>query len=351
MKLHPRLQQALPWVIYPSVYLVLFVLFAYSSFPYDRLKERLVVSYNAAQQDNPQPGRVEIGDITWSWRFPGIVVKDVDLYGPMPKPASDGDKVLPQRHAKIQELYVGFSALSYLFGTTAITFDLEGFDGEVSGEFTSSKTEQKIVVELSKVDPGQLPGVTETLQLPISGNTSGKIELRLPEGKYSLADGSADLTVANLKIGDGQTKIRDLIALPAVNAGTLTLKATSTQGRVKVEKFDVKGPDLEAEAEGRVRLREKLATSLVEQMSLSFKFSDKYRDRDDSTRALLGKAGDPMGGIIDFDPKVKQAKQADGSYVWKVMGAFSNLAFSPSRPATPSASAKKPPVHTDTKGE
>jgi hypothetical protein len=91
-----------------------------------------------------------------------------------------------------------------------------------------------------------------------------------------------------------------------------------------------------------VRLRDKLSTSLVEQLGLSFKFSDRYRDRDDSTRALLGKAGDSMGGVIDFDPKVKQAKQPDGSYTWKVAGSFSNLVFTPSRGGiTTSAAPKK----------
>ena len=342
MNLDPRVKRALPWVLYPLAYLVLFVIFAYVAFPFERLKERVVVSYNAAQQESAQPGRIEIGKITWSWRFPGLVVKDVNLYGPKPKPPAEGEKATPQRHSKVDSLYVGVSVLSYLFGTTKVTFDVDGFEGELSGEVTVSKTDQKSSIELTNVNAGQLPGVAETLQLPLSGSASGKIELRLPDGKYSLADGTIDLTVEDVKIGDGQTKIRDLLALPTVAAGTLTVKATATQGRIKIEKFTTKGPDLEAEAEGRVRLRDKLSGSLVEQLGLSFKFSDKYRDRDDSTRALLGKAGDSMGGVIDFDPKVKQAKQADGSYSWKVTGLFSSLAFTPSRgPSTPAAAAHK----------
>jgi type II secretion system protein N len=194
-----------------------------------------------------------------------------------------------------------------------------------------TKSGQQIKVELNKVDIGQLPGVAETLQLPLAAITTGQIELRLPDGKYSSAEGNVDLSATDVRIGDGRTKIRGLLALPTVNAGNLTLKATTNQGRIKLEKFELKGPDLEADADGRVRLRDKLALGLVEQLGLSFRFSDKYRDKDDSTRALLGRAGDPIGGVIDMDPKVKQAKQADGSYNWKVTGSFSALLFTPAQ--------------------
>jgi type II secretion system protein N len=299
----------------------------------------LTLAYNAAQQENPNPGHIEIGKVTWSWRFPGVVVKDVDLYGPKPAPAAEGEKTPQQHHARIEDAYVGVSLLSYLFGTTHLSFQVEGFGGELSGAIRIGKTEQQIKVELTNVDIGQLPGVAETLQLPLSGSTTGQIELRLPEGKYSAAEGNVDLSATDVKIGDGRTKIRGLLALPTVNAGTLTLKATTAQGRVKLEKFELKGPDLSAEADGRIRLRDKLGQGLVEQLGLSFKFSDKYRDKDDSTRALLGKAGDAMGGVIDFDPKVKQAKQPDGSYGWKVTGSFNALTFLPS--PTPVGAAKK----------
>src|SRR5690606_15090917 len=120
-----------------------------------------------------------------------------------------------------------------------------------------------LVAEFDGVDPGQLPQVVEMLQLPLSGVMTGIVDLRLPEGNTALAEGTVDIEISDLKIGDGKTKIRDLLALPTIDAGTLKLKATATQGKVKVD-FEVKGPDLEASGEGRIRLREKLALSLVE---------------------------------------------------------------------------------------
>src|SRR5690606_2177698 len=113
-----------------------------------------------------------------------------------------------------------------------------------------------------------------------------------------------------------KTKVRGLVALPEINAGTFTIKATATQGRIEFEQFETQGPDLEAKAEGKLRLRDRLELSMAEQLTLSFKFSDGYRDKDDNTRSLLGKPGDKLGGLIDMNPQSKQAKQPDGSYRW-----------------------------------
>ena len=82
------------------------------------------------------------------------------------------------------------------------------------------------------------------------------------------------------------------------------------------------------------QLREQFGLSLIEQLTLTYKFSDKYRDKDDTTRSLLGKPGDSAPALMDMDPKVKRAKQPDDSYSWRVSGSFAHLLFNPA-PATP----------------
>ena len=59
----------LRWVAYGLAYLFTFVVFAYLSFPYDRLRQYLVSSYNAAQV-GLNPDRLEIDSLSWSWRRP-----------------------------------------------------------------------------------------------------------------------------------------------------------------------------------------------------------------------------------------------------------------------------------------
>ncbi|HEX2730808.1 MAG TPA: type II secretion system protein GspN [Polyangiaceae bacterium] len=338
VQLPPKLKKWLPWVYVPVGYIFLFCFFAYLAFPYDRLKERIVLGYNRSQADSPEPKRMEIGKLTWSWRFPGVVMSDVDLISPKPKPDPDAPPDAPapeQKTVHVDQVYARIAPLSYLFGNTVVTLSVDGFGGELHGTYENSTAATKLDVELEDINPGDLPGVPELLQLPVSGKLSGQIELTLPEGKYSLANGTVELEVSELKLADGKTKVRGLLALPEIDAGTLNIKATATEGRVDLEKFEVKGDDLEAQADGKLRLRDKLEQSMSEQINLSFKFSDKYRDKDDNTRSLLGKPGDAMGGLIDMTPQVKQAKQQDGSYAWRVLGTFSALSFSPSRKGAP----------------
>lgn len=329
VQLPPRVKKLLPWFYVPVGYVFLFCVFAYWTFPYERLQQRIVMGYNNSQKGSPEPKRMEIGDLTWAWRFPGVVMSDVSLIGPKPVPPADGSEPPPQVHVTIDEIYAGVSPLSMLFGTTEVAFEIRGFGGELSGSFEHSEQATKIDAELSDIDPGQLPGVAELLQMPISGAMSGTIQLSLPEGKYSKADGRIELEIADLKMADGKTKVRGLVALPEIDAGTLSVRATASEGKVELEEFQTKGPDLEVDAEGKIRLRDMLGSSMTEGLTLGFKFSDQYRDKDDNTRSLLGKPGDKLGGLIDMSPQSKRAKQEDGSYRFRVVGSFNRLSFSP----------------------
>jgi type II secretion system protein N len=345
MIISPKVRQVVKWVGYPTAYLAMFGMFAYCSFPYGRLKQRLEAGFNAAQQTSPDASRLQIGEATWSWNFPGVVLEDIDLIPPLVAATASGEA--PERptvHA--DKVSARIAPLSMLFGTTDVTYDVDGFGGAISGTLTVSAESKHLVAEFEGVDPGQLPGVRESLELPLSGVMTGKIDLRLPEGKISAAEGVVDIEISDLKIGDGKTKIRGLFALPTLDAGTMKLKATATQGKVKIEQFETKGADLEASGEGRIRLRDTLALSMIEQLSLNYKFSDKYRDKDDTTRSLLGKPGDSAPALMDLDPKVKRAKQADDSYAWRVSGSLTRLTFTPalgtSKPGAAGASRTRP---------
>jgi hypothetical protein len=45
-----RLKKIAPWVAYPAFYFVALVLFAVLVFPYDKLKERIVGTFNGQQR-------------------------------------------------------------------------------------------------------------------------------------------------------------------------------------------------------------------------------------------------------------------------------------------------------------
>jgi type II secretion system protein N len=200
--------------------------------------------------------------------------------------------------------------------------------GEVDGNIVISSKGREYSIELRDVSPGQLPTIAETIGLPMKGTVNGEVHVSLPEEKAALAQGEVNLLIENLEIGDGKAKIRDTIAIPTVQVGTLEIEATITNGQLKIEKLAANGSDLELEGEGKIRLRDKIQQSGVE-ILVRFGFTDKYRSKSDLTKAIFGDPKSSVPGLFDMDPTMKRAKQADGSYNFNVTGSFDRLRYTP----------------------
>jgi type II secretion system protein N len=327
--MNPKLKKALIWAGYAAGYLVALLFFMYFTFPYERLKQRVVSAYNSSQ-NGPNSSRMDIEDLTWSFRFPGLVAEGIRLIGPEPPPAPEGEEPTPQQVVRVDEVYARASIFSLLAGNLSVSFAAEAFGGTLDGSLESSDEGQSLHVELEGVQPGEVPELAKAVGVPLEGALTGRIDMQLPEGKLSKANGEIELEIVELLVSDGKAKIRNMLALPQIQAGSLTLKASVKAGRLKIDEFKGRGPDLEVDAEGRLKFRDNLGTSTAE-LDLRFKFTDNYRGKSDVTKALLGEPGSSSGGLFDsLDPKVKRAKGADGGYTWHVAGLLDNLRFTPS---------------------
>lgn len=322
----PRLKRVLKWVGYPLFYLMALLISVPLTFPYDSLRDRIMAEFNA-RQTGGEPMRLQIGEMSSYW-LSGVEAENVKLVQPPPPPAKPDEKPGKPREMVFDELHARASITRLLVGTLHVTFGGNAMGGEIDGYTSDADNARTIFAELENVDVGQAPYLRDAVGLPMTGALSGTIDLRLPEGKLSMADGRIELKVTDLTIGDGKAKIRDTIALPKLNAGELTLEAEATEGRVKINKLTAKGPDIEVVADGRIRLREPLGSSITE-MSLRFKFSDRYKTKNELTRGLFGAPDSKMPGLFDLDPKNKRAKRPDGFYAWRVLGPFSNLSMTP----------------------
>lgn len=318
----PQIKKIGTWVGFPLFYAFCFVIFAYVSIPWDRLKGALVSGFNATS-----PLKLEMEKLTWAWRFPGVVARGVKFVGAAPEPDASG-KPRPALEYSVDDLFVRASVLPLLWGTVRLGYSIDGFGGSIDGIHKTSSSERVVEVEFDDVDASKLPFVSETIGVPLSGTLDGTVEITEPEQKLNLAEGSVELTIHDLGIADGKTKIHDVVVLPKINAGDFTLKAQITEGTVKVTELTTKGPDLEVVGDGRIRLMDRLESSLVE-LNLRFKFSDGYRNKDDTTRGIFGAPGSPVPGLFDLDPKMKRARRADGFYAWQITGPFEHLNFEP----------------------
>jgi type II secretion system protein N len=324
--LPPRARVALRWSGYVAAYLTVLMLFFYITFPFGHLKQRIIAAY-ASTQGGASPGRLEIDDLTWSFAFPGVVAKGIRMVSLNPTVGAATPDTKP-RVISLEEVSAHVSPLKWLFGTKDISFGADGMGGEVAGNVVISSKGREYTIELHDVSPGQLPTIAETVGLPMKGTVNGEMQITLPEEKAVLAQGHVDLTIQDLEIGDGKAKIRDTIAIPTVQVGTLEIKATITSGQLKIEKLAANGSDLELEGEGKIRLRDKIQQSGVE-ILVRFGFTDKYRTKSDLTKAIFGDPKSSVPGLFDMDPTMKRAKQSDGSYNFNVTGSFDKLRYTP----------------------
>ena len=346
MKL-PKLElRQLRWVAYGLAYLFTFLAFAYISFPYDRLRQYVVSMYNAAQT-GPNPDRLEIDSLSWSWRFPGIVAHGVRLIVAAPEAKVTVDASTEEPHppaAQVLEaskVYVSLSPLALLSGARAASFGAQALGGEISGWARDSTELRKLELQLDGINPGAVPQVAAAIGLPLSGRLSGHIALDLPENNLMKAEGTVDLAAEDLVLGDGKAKIQNMIALPELHMGAFTLKAAITGGRMKLDECVAQGKDVDLALTGGLRLRKRLEASLAE-LELKFSFSEKYKSQNELTKALFGQADSKIPGLFDTATTGLLTKQEDGSYAARLYGPFNRLKPKPLLAKRSSPSATSP---------
>jgi type II secretion system protein N len=326
-RLNPRTQKILRFIGYPLFYVFCLLFFAKLTFPYDRLKRRIETAFNAAQT-GPKPSRLEIEEMSSYW-LRGIEAENISLTSAAPLTPTEDGKPPEPNVTNVEHAHASVSILRLLFGTLSLSFGADAFAGELSGHYVGSEDEREIEVELSDVNVGDVPFFVDTVGLPLSGQMNGTLEFDLPEAKLANANGMVEITITAFTVGDGKAKIRNTIALPQLDAGQFELKATASEGTLNIETFKVEGPDLELNADGAIRLRDPFEASMAD-MNLSFKFSDRYKNKNDVTRGLFGAPGSSIPGAFDLDPKIRNAKQTDGSYSWRITGTLPNMNFQPS---------------------
>jgi type II secretion system protein N len=318
----PRVRQILKWAGYVGFYCFSLLVFAYLTFPYNRLADRIVAEFNA-KQTGPKPMRLKMGDMSSYW-LNGVEAEDITLTS-AGDPDEQGNPGKP-KVLKIDSAHASVSLWRLLIGSLRLSFGADAFGGEVSGSTANSDEGRQLEVELDDLDLSQAPLFADIVGLPLSGKLNGTIEFLMPEEKLAKADGKISLKVTDLAAGDGKAKIRDTIALPRLDAGELTLEAEAKSGTLKITNFSANGPDLRLDSDGTLRLRDPYDTSLLN-LNVSFKFQDRYTNKSDITKSLFGSGS--MPGLFDLDPKMKHAKRADGSYGWRASGALARLNFTP----------------------
>jgi len=311
-----RLKRIGPKAGYPVFYLFCLVVFLSWTFPYDKLKERIVAQFNAQQGRSTNPQELQIDELDSSF-ITGIKAKGIRLITPASEPGK-APSVL-----SIDEARARISLLGLIVGNKNVSFRIDAFDGRIKGTFSDTGKARDVEVEFDGVDVGRIDTIAANVGFPIEGKLNGTIKLNLPEGKASKGNGSIALDIKEMYAGNQkELTIKTPMGpftLPRLKVGSFTVNGEAKDGVLKLSKIAASGGDVDVQGDGKIQMRE-LATDALLDVNLKLKINDSYRSKNDKTKLLFGAPGSKEKPMIEMDPKMSRAKTADGFYALRVGG-------------------------------
>ena len=290
-----RLKKALKWAGYPVFFLLCFVFFAYKTFPYERLADRLIREAGARGYE------VEIIDLTHSG-LTGLTFENVRVV----LPAEDDS---PPLDVIVDELTIGTSLFSLLSDVKSYSFDVELAGGEAEGDITMGESELELDVEIDDVDLAAIPALRRYTKVPLAGVLNGEIDLAMP-AEVAESSGSVEITIEGLHVGDGKTQLEipgwGGLTVDRADAGNLELVAAIEEGTARIEQGKSHGKDLQLDAVGKARLLRPLTRSDLNVM-LRIKIQDAYKERSAKVATMLELASSGLKTAMTKDGAIQYA--------------------------------------------
>ncbi len=265
----------LRWLGYAAFFALCFMLFAYWSFPYERVRDRLV---KEAAKQGYELEVIDLGPAGIS----GVTLEGVRLV--LPAKADE-----PAMDVLFDELTVKASLLSALADDKGFSFDVAMAGGDASGDVTVGKENFEIDAEFSDLDFAQIPALRRFTKVPMGGTLNGKIELTMPPEPEESA-GEIDLTIDSMKLGDGETKVEipgwGGLTLDEADAGNLVVKVAIDNGVAEIDTVSADGSDIKLDAVGSIDLARPLRRSFANLM-VRVKLEESYKERSPKVATML----------------------------------------------------------------
>lgn len=322
LPLGPRTRLVLRILGFTLLGLVTFVFALQLTFPYHRVKDKIVEALSAKYQ-------VTIGDVERGI-IPGrMYFKSVRLES---RPEKAGDNITS---FYISELEVDLGLLALIKGTASVDIDATIGPGHLKGNIAISKSLTSIDLVGTDLPSGSLP-IKEGIGLPMSGKIAFKFALDLPNeagksgGKavpnWQKAEGNMVFECpSGCTIGDGKTKLKpklknarsqafanDGIEFGKVNVDSMLVKVAIKGGKMTLTEFDTKSQDGQLKVDFEATLAPSFSDSMVAGC-LRFKGSETLSKREPKTHAAISTTGANLGPDdlfhIRLDGKFKDMKR------------------------------------------
>ena len=287
------IKKILKWAGYPAFFMLCFVFFAYKTFPYDRLADRLV------HEAQIRGYEIEIVDLTHSG-LTGLTFESLRVV----LPAEEGS---PPLDVIFDELTVSTSLFSLFSDTKSFSFDAELAGGEAEGDVSLGADSMEVEADIEDLALGAIPALRKFTKVPITGTLNAEIDLSMPS-EVAESTGNVELTIEALNLGDGKTQL-DIpgwggLTLDRADAGNLELVATIDEGIAEIERAESHGKDLKLDAVGRVRLLRPMKRSELNLM-VRVKIENAYKERSAKVATMLDLASSGLESAMTPDGAIQ----------------------------------------------
>lgn len=293
MNLSSRQRKILKVVGFVALALITFVFALAQTFPYDRLKDRLITELSDKYD-------VSIADIHSGW-LPGTVI--IEGFSLRSRPEKKDEKPTAIFVQEI-EIDIGLFALIRQHYDVDVVATLAGSEVEV--EVRMSESELDVSIHTEGLPLQSVPGVAGVVGLPMGGPLDADIRLEVPiaakgkrrQFKWSEADGKVAIQCNGCTVGDGKAKLKmkprsgtsarrrrrmlfaaEGITVPKLRLGNAVIDIDIAAGIGTINAFKAKSGDGELSLEGELRLAEPFKRSTLPGC-MRFSLSDELKKRE-----------------------------------------------------------------------
>ena len=286
----------------PAVAVLSFLLFLLITFPYEMIGRRMQAEAQRAGAD------LSIGSIGGHGLF-GVRARDVRL-----RPAPSGGEPAPE--LRFDRVDVSPDLFALLLRRTSFGFRLEGYGGTARGHAALSSDPRLPGLQSLRLTSSELDLHTLPLKELTGIDASGRASLQIDVSSLQPADtagGSLSLNGRQIAVTSGNVSG---FTLPGASVGDLEVSVTIDRGVARVDRAQTRGGDVEADADGTVRLRALIALSQAD-LHVRLRPSERWLNENAFVKGALG--------------LVQNARQPDGSYAFSFSGPLSRLTTRPGR--------------------
>ncbi len=335
MQLTLRQKKLLKWIGYPLLALFTFVITLHITFPYDRVKGKVIEALSDKYD-------VAIAEVEPTFLPGGMIFTKIVL-----QTRPDDPKKKPKTII-IDKLRVDAGLIAMLRGRVDLDILAELGAGKITGNVLVASSGIKTSLSTNDLDLGSVPGIDGVVGLPMSGGLDAKISLNLPGNKWSRAEGRVEMACNGCTVGDGKTKITPRkrkrknsrfrrrrrsfmdptkgLTVPRLSLGNTAAVVVIKKGVGTIESFGGKSKDGEMKIEGKVRFADPFKRSKLPGC-FHFKLSKSLKSREKN-----------FGQIMDF---LDVSADKDGWGHMKLVGNLPELSFRPVKACKPGVRNKR----------